>query len=126
MPYIVTSATTKPTRTFSVEDKSFSYQSIKLEAFTGYTLIKEENSYFLMAEPEKALVDYLYFVALGKKEFNERFHMKSLNMTKVKQYAKLYKRKKLNAIIKNLYAKYRVNSKVFIMSLDKADETSHH
>jgi hypothetical protein len=102
MPYIVTSATTKPTRTFSVEDKSFSYQSIKLEAFTGYTLIKKENSYFLMAEPEKALVDYLYFVVLGKKEYNERFYIKSLKLTKLKRYASLFKRKKLTNYINNL------------------------
>ena len=66
MVYTVTSATTKPTRLFDVSGIAYSYQTIKKEAFTGYFLRKTENKSYFIAEKEKALVDYLYFVSLKK------------------------------------------------------------
>ncbi|MBU1084955.1 hypothetical protein KKB06_01250, partial [Patescibacteria group bacterium] len=58
--YSITSATTKITREFKTVEKTFTYFKIKSQAFAGYQ--KKEN--YLIAEPEKALADYLYFVAL--------------------------------------------------------------
>ena len=92
MPYSVTSATSKPTRTFTVGEKTFSYFTIKREAFTGYVPIKRAGRTVLLAEPEKALVDYLYFVSLGKKPKNDRLNTASLDRQKVLHYASLYKR----------------------------------
>jgi hypothetical protein len=37
------------------------YRHIKPELFWGYTEIKTEYGHYLLAEPEKALLDYLYF-----------------------------------------------------------------
>ena len=102
MVYAVTSATTKPTRTFTINDKAFSYFTIKQEAYTGYTLIKREGKSFLMAEPEKALVDYLYFVVLGKKASSGRLSTSSLNKEKLFEYAFLYDRDKLIELIEAL------------------------
>lgn len=102
MPYGVTSATTKPTRTFTVNGKGFFYFTIKKEAYTGYTLIKRGKASFLMAEPEKALVDYLYFAALGKKPLNDRLKTSSLQKEKLIKYANLFGRDKLNMLIENL------------------------
>ncbi len=102
MTYSVTSATTKPTRTFTIEDKVFSYFTIKKEAYTGYALIKREGRSFLMAEPEKALVDYLYFVVLGKKANNDRLNTSSLKKGKLFEYASLYGRDKLIKLIEKL------------------------
>jgi hypothetical protein len=95
MPYAVTSATTMPTRTFTVEGKAFIYSTIKKEAYTGYVLLKREGASFLMAEPEKALVDYLYFVTLGKKSLNDRFDTGRLRKDKLIAYARVYRREKL-------------------------------
>lgn len=103
MVYQVTSATTKPTRSFSVEGKDFSYLKIKKEAFTGYTPVRHKEETVLFAEPEKAVVDYLYFVSLGKKSLNERMRWLNLNRGKIKQYASLYKRPLLMNILKKLY-----------------------
>lgn len=103
MVYQVTSATTKSTRSFSVEGKDFSYLKIKKEAFTGYTPVKHKDVTVLFAEPEKATVDYLYFVSLGKKSLNERMRWSNLNREKIKQYASLYKRPPLMNILKKLY-----------------------
>ena len=100
MVYTVTSATTKPSRTFAVEDKTFTYSTIKREAFTGYGPIKRDNRTILMADPEKGLVDYLYFVSLGKKPFNERLALANLDRSKVLEYARLYHRKGLERLVR--------------------------
>lgn len=103
MPYSVTSATTKPTRTFIVGNKAFSYFTIKKNAYTGYILIKQNGKSFFMAEPEKALVDYLYFVSLGKKAKNDRLNTSFINKEKLFEYASLYNRNKLIRLTKELY-----------------------
>lgn len=103
MIYQVTSATTKPTRVFIVNDKAFSYLTIKKEAYTGYLLQKsEDGGSTLIAEAEKALVDYLYFVSLGKKTFNDRLKITSLDKNKLYKYASVYNRKKVNQLIEKL------------------------
>src|SRR3990167_1011114 len=71
MPYTITSATTKPTRIFTIAEKTFIFSTIKNEAYTGYIALKRGGQLILIAEPEKALVDYLYFVSLNKKPKND-------------------------------------------------------
>jgi len=100
MVYTITSATTKPTRLFDVSGKAFSYQTIKKEAFTGYSLNKIGDKIFLIAEKEKALIDYLYFVSLKKSPENDRLETKGFNKEKIIFYAALFKNKKLNNLIK--------------------------
>ncbi len=100
MVYAVTCATTKPTRTFTVADRIYTYLTIKKEAFTGYAPMQREGRTILMAEPEKALVDYFYFVALGKKAPNERLNVSSLNIEKIQYYAKLFQRPKVEQLVR--------------------------
>ena len=102
MSYWVSSATTKATRDFEIEDKSFAYFKIKRQAYTGYKLVKEAGKSFLMAEPEKAVADYLYFVALGKKPINERLNIKFLDKRKIKDYTRLFGRGKLLKLVDKL------------------------
>lgn len=112
MSYTITSVTTKPTRLFTASGKSFSYKTIKKEAFTGYVLVKQDAKSFLIAEKEKALVDYLYFVSLGKTPPNERlfenlknnrYHKKGgLNKEKGDIYSQLFDNKKLSYLIHTL------------------------
>jgi hypothetical protein len=100
MVYVVTSATTKPSRTFVVEEKTYTYSTIKPGAFTGYGPIKRDNRTVLMAEPEKALVDYLYFVSLGKRPPNDRLALANLDRNKVLRYARLYHRMGLERMVR--------------------------
>jgi len=86
--YSITSITAKPTREFEVVGKSFSYQTIKKEAFCGYQPQKIESTTFLIATPEKALADFLYFVSLGKKKVNDRTDWKKVNINIVRNYLK--------------------------------------
>lgn len=112
MTYTITSATTKPTRLITTSGKSFSYRTIKKEAFTGYVLVKQEDKSFFIAEKEKALVDYLYFVSLKKTSQNERlfenlknnrFHKEGgFNKEKIDSYSQLFKNKGLSYLIHTL------------------------
>ncbi len=103
--YTITSATTKPTRTFETNNLGFEYFKIKKQAFTGYVLVKEgaaRTSNVLIAEPEKAVVDYLYFVSLGKRQPNDRMNIRGLNRKKIIRYANLYGRRGLMKLIEKL------------------------
>lgn len=102
MVYAITSATTKPTRTFIAADKRFVYLTIKQEAFTGYIPTARDGRTILLAEPEKAFVDYFYFVALGKKPNNDRLKLATMNLQKIRQYASLYQRPKLDQLIQDM------------------------
>lgn len=103
MQYQITSATTKPTRLFTVLDKEFVYYTLKKKAYTGYRLVKTEAKSFFMAEPEKALVDYIYFISLGKKPHNNRLILKDINKEKLFKYGELFGRKSLIDLLKNTY-----------------------
>ena len=102
MVYAVTSATAKSTRHFSVNEKEFPYYTIKKSAFAGFYLVKEGDKSFLVAEPEKALADYLYFVSLGKRSLNERINIRNLKKEKIIRYAKMFKKPKILDLLEKL------------------------
>jgi len=90
--YGVTAATTKPTRNFVVEGKAFIYHKIKTSAYTGYAPMRIGDEVILLATPEKALVDYLYLVNLGKKPLYERLEFKELSKEKIVANTILFRR----------------------------------
>jgi len=100
MPYSVTSATTRTTRTFTVGEKVFSYSTIKRAAYAGYAPTRRAGRTVLIADPEKALVDYLYFVSLGHQPRNDRLNTTSLDRQKVLDYASLYQRTGLDQLVR--------------------------
>lgn len=101
-PYNLTSATTNPTRLFTREHQALSYYTIKKEAYAGYFLDTTGSKRVLIAEPEKALADYLYFVAIGKRFWNDRFDVSQLDKNKVMAYAKLFERDKILELVEKL------------------------
>ncbi len=106
--YAVTSVTTKATREFETPSGTFSYQKIKRTAFTGYGPVNMDGETVLMAQPEKALVDYLYFSDLNGSEPNERMHLENLDKKKVVDFAALFERNSLIDAIKNYDFKKRI------------------
>jgi predicted transcriptional regulator of viral defense system len=84
--YSVTSATTKPTREFTVDGRVFSYQTIKKQAFVGYFPKEINHQTILIATAEKALADYFYFVSLGKKSLNDRIDWQRVKKEIVVKY----------------------------------------
>ncbi|MBI5032599.1 MAG: hypothetical protein HZB51_18900 [Chloroflexi bacterium] len=88
--YAITSATTRTTATFAVLEKQFVYHRIKRGAFTGYIAERVNDRTIWIAEPEKALVDTLYFVALKKQGLPERIDLAHLSKPKMRTFAKLF------------------------------------
>lgn len=101
-PYHITSATTNPTRVFQVSSQAYSYFTIKQKAYTGYFLDTSSDRRVYIAEPEKALVDFLYYVAIGKRSVNDRFNTSKLDRSKLKEYAAVFGRKKILELIGQL------------------------
>ena len=100
--YSITSATTRITREFIVNNKSFVYSHIKTEAYRGYKTEKASGVTILIAEPEKALADYLYFVDLKRKPLNERLNISKLKRKTVLEYVRLFKRESLIKLVKEI------------------------
>lgn len=113
--YATTSITTKPTREFVTSMGVFSYQSIKKQAYTGYSLRQIEigKDKVLFADAEKALADYLYFVDLKKISLNDRLELKNINRAKLISYAKLFDRPGMVKLIEDIYVEYRKPRKIY-------------
>jgi hypothetical protein len=111
--YAVTSVTTKPTREFKTPKSVFSYQRIKKSVFAGYSPVTIEGHVVLLAGPEKALADYLYFVDLKKISLNDRLNLKSIHKGKLHKFIGDFKRKSLQKIVKEIYAQQRQPRKIY-------------
>lgn len=99
--YGITAATTKPTRNFQVVGKAFVYHKIKESAYTGYAPTRIGDDVILLARPEKALVDYLYLVNLGKKPLYDRLELEGLSKEMILTNTKLFKRSSFHKWVQN-------------------------
>lgn len=100
--YVITSATTRPTRVMTSLGKTFAYHRLKKSVFTGYEPVKVGADTVLMATPEKALIDTLYFVDLKKKNLNDRLDVRSVNWKRAESYARLFGRPSLRRLLRSL------------------------
>ncbi len=109
IPQIITLASTVHTRTIRTKLGVFSVHRVSPKFFKGFGWYKGEGS-FLIAQPEKALVDSLYLSACKKKQFGyfpELHFPKPFSFKKVREFAKsipsskirLHVLKKLEALI---------------------------
>lgn len=111
--YGISSITTKATQEFETPRGIFSYQRIKQPAFTGYSLKEVDGQKALLADPEKALADYLYFVDLKKVSLNDRLVLKGLKKNKLIEYGRLFNRPSLLKLIDHIYAESRKPRKIY-------------
>ena len=88
--YEITSVTAKSTRRFAAMSKIFTYHRIKREAFTGYTLKRQREFGYQIADPEKAFVDLTYLRRHAHAEPLRRFRKEKLNTAKAIRYARLF------------------------------------
>ena len=84
MVYAYVSLTARINRKFTNDFGTFLYRHIKPGLFWGYTEIKTEHGHFLLAEPEKALLDYLY-LNLSKIRNEADFDNIRFNMDTIKE-----------------------------------------
>ncbi len=104
----ITAITTKNAACFKTELGNFEYQHIKREAFRGFQAAKDPAglTYFL-AEPEKAIVDFIYLNLPRFKRgdtdiFGQSYrfqNLESLSLKKLKTYAGLFATPKLVDVI---------------------------
>lgn len=98
--YSITSITTRPPKTATIEGKEYSYSHINPSLFWGY----EKNGQFLIADPEKALLDYIYFSLKGLRtmlDFDE-IDTTQIDKTRLSEYARRWGDKRIIKIIKNV------------------------
>jgi hypothetical protein len=101
--YGYTSVTAKIPRTFENVFGRFIYRHVKSELFWGYVEMKTDHGPFLLAEPEKALLDYFYLnlARINKEEdfenirLNEEQMENTLNKDRFMKYLKAFGRKKM-------------------------------
>jgi predicted transcriptional regulator of viral defense system len=107
----VTSITTKKTAKFTNTFGTFIYQHLKTNLFFGLKEIKDENGFpVLIAEPEKAMLDFIYlnlqdFKGEKKDVFSLSYRFQNLNILKKKKltdFAKKYENKEIFDVVENL------------------------
>lgn len=107
----VTSITTKKTAKFTNAFGAFLYQHLKTNLFFGFTEIEDENGLpVFIAEPEKAMLDFIYlnfryFKDKGKDIFNLSYRFQNLEILKKRKlmdFAKKYRNKGIVDVVSNL------------------------
>lgn len=90
---------------------NFSYRNIKTGLFFGYRLIKNERVSFKIADPEKALLDFLYFRSdivnkndIYELRINKEVFKETVNHDKLNNYLRKFNSKKLAQKIKLINA----------------------
>jgi predicted transcriptional regulator of viral defense system len=111
--YGQTSVTTKISREIVTPLGLFTYQRIKQPAFTGYSLRQVDSGRALIAEPEKALADYLYFVDLKRISLNDRLNLKKIRRAKLLEYVALFQRPNMRKLVSHIYAHARKPRKIY-------------
>ncbi|PIR43433.1 hypothetical protein COV24_02740 [candidate division WWE3 bacterium CG10_big_fil_rev_8_21_14_0_10_32_10] len=82
-PTVITSATTKKTKKKDIQGKEYIYHHLNPNYFTGYI----KGSGYLIAIPEKALVDQTYF---SLKSIKSLQNLDEYNLTKINKKEVLY------------------------------------
>ena len=91
--YEVTSVTTRPTRMLYRGHQRFSYRQLSPKLFFGYETVEWQYDTYLVARPEKALIDYAYFYPemddpdyVYEMRFDEQFVHKELDWELMERY----------------------------------------
>ncbi len=94
--FSTTSVTTKNTSTFTTPFGEFTYRNMKPGVFFGYSIIRQNNVPAAIAEPEKALLDLIWFRKPDDPEdfealrLNQSMLEETINWRKMLNYAELY------------------------------------
>lgn len=107
-----TSITAKTTRTYKMEQGTFTYQHLPPHLFFGYTQIKVGNMSYNLAEKEKALLDYFYLtpsIKNSKDLYELRLNTNSLQSTKLHDYLSQFDSRRLDYLVRIMEKMYAHN-----------------
>lgn len=98
-PYTISSVTSQKNKNIIYQDKEYEYDHIGTRYFFGF--IKKDN--FLIASPEKALLDELYFMSKGLRKLDlKELELNKVNKNILKSMAKKYKFLPLKKLLSRL------------------------
>lgn len=98
-PYQTTSVSIKPTKSIEIGKKEFVYSQIEKGLFWGY----EKQDDFLLADKEKALLDYIYFGIKGLRNLSfDEMDFSEINKNKLAGYTKKINNKQVTKVVKNI------------------------
>lgn len=111
MVYSITSVTAKTTRKFKNDFGNFIYHHVKPDLFFGYVSNETKYGKYLMAEPEKALLDFLYLKSgeienesdISELRLNIGEMKKIIDMKKLSSYAREFNVAKVDRIISLIF-----------------------
>lgn len=105
-PYEITSATTGKPIQKTIQGKLYTYSRVQPEFFFGY----EKTNGFLMATPEKALLDQAYFATRGLRQFPvDEYDLSRINKARLAAYiSSLPKTVRFKQVERQLSAKIRI------------------
>lgn len=87
IPYTQTFATIRPAKKTVIAGVPIEYSHLKKELFFGYVLINGKYT----AEKEKALLDELYMVSMGKRSIDIlELDLRDIDKNKLEEYAKAF------------------------------------
>lgn len=97
--YQITSITIKKTRVIQIDHQEFKYSRIASRLFWGY----EKREDFLLAEPEKSLLDYIYLGIKGLRTLKfDEMDLSVIDPKKLVIYAKQFNNKQIMRIIHDI------------------------
>lgn len=98
-PYTITSLTPLKTKKINYQDKEYEYSHLDTGYFWGF--LKKDK--FLIASPEKALLDELYFMAKKLRNIHlQDLNLKAIDRKKICDLSKRYKFIPLHNLLANL------------------------
>lgn len=105
--FTATSVTSKGTRSYQLAQGNFTYQHLPPSLFFGYTQVQDQPLPYNLAEPEKALLDFLYLNPSVKndQDLSElRLNLDSIDWPKLNIYSTFFHHVRINNLLKLLEA----------------------
>jgi len=108
--FLITNVTTRKTKLIQTPVGNYQYKKIKSKLFFGYKIIDYGANSFKIAEPEKALLDFLYF----RSDINDENALIELRINE-DTYRKIIDQKKLNSYLE-IFDSVTLSNKIKILN----------
>ena len=104
----IISITTKRNKRIKTCIGEFKYKAVKKELFFGYNVVETEDGSFFISSPEKTILDMFYFFpynssrdAIEQMRFNRDEVAEKINISKMRDYLKIFSSRSLCSSIEN-------------------------